>query len=314
MCLIFVRNSQKEEMNYDAMAQAFKDNPDGVGVMWWEPDFGWKELRSVSAKYEEVEKMLKKLDSRKLLWAVHYRWATAGSVSKRNCHPFPIGGGAYMMHNGILPYTPGKKDRSDTWAFAQMIRAIGVEKFDVVESMLKEATRGSRMLYALPDGSLRYSGDWVHKPEGYYSNGRCLYTAPKYVGYNTTNNYTRYVPKDSTESSSHTYYRYKNTTYDMSEYDERAVCVREAAPKVVDDGVEYEDVYDITDTTRNSIADVDDAIEAVERTGIIKSFHEMSDAELAELTSHCNPEDLEALMSDTVTVTDKELEDLPFNM
>lgn len=276
MCLIFVRNSQKEDLNIEALRTAYRDNPDGVGLLWWEPDFGWKEDRSVEATCAEVEGAIAKLESRSLLWAIHFRWATAGSVSKRNCHPFPLGGGAYMMHNGVLPYTPSKKDRSDTWAFAQMLRHIGIGKFDHVEDMLKEATRGSRMLYALPDGSLRYSGDWVHKPEGYYSNSRCFWTAPKYNSYKGTTgytNYSNYKPSApaADAATGNVYYRYKNTTYNLNEFDESATCIREAAQ----DDVEY---YDIG-------------------AGQVKSMSDLTDEELAEVTARTSEDD-------TQTVTD----------
>ncbi len=277
MCLIFVRNSQKEQLNLDAMQQAYKDNPDGVGVMWWEPGFGWKETRTIDATYDEVEDAIKKLDARKILWAIHFRWATAGSVSKRNCHPFPIGGGAYLMHNGVLPYTPSKKDRSDTWAFAQMVRGIGIEKFDQVSGLFKEATRGSRMLYALPDGSLRYSGDWVHKPEGYYSNSKCLWTPKTYVGYQPNRSY----PAKSDAAANNVYYRYKNTKYDLSEYDEVAPCIRETTTKVADD-LEYEDVHP--------------------SDHLIRSMSDLSDDELAEITARSSDGE------DTQVISDDELD------
>lgn len=211
MCLIFVRNSFKEPLNYEALQQAYKDNPDGVGVLWWNE--GWKDYRSIECKYADLEKFLDKLDSCRYTWAVHFRWATAGKVNKRNCHPFSVGNGGYLMHNGVLPYTPTRKERSDTWQFAQWVSRIGINNFDYFEDLFKEATRGSRMLYALPDGSLRYSGDWVHKPEGYYSNSRCFFNtkASSYSSWKGQSQYTNWRRNE-------VQYHYKNETYPIDDY------------------------------------------------------------------------------------------------
>lgn len=54
----------------------------------------------------------------------HARWATHGTTSLDNCHPFEVGRASHtvLAHNGILPLTPGKGDpRSDTAMFAQDI-------------------------------------------------------------------------------------------------------------------------------------------------------------------------------------------------
>jgi hypothetical protein len=290
MCLIFVRTKQTEPLNYTALEQAYKDNPDGVGIMWW--DNGWKETRSIEVPYAEVEQFLDKLEGRKLTWAIHFRWATAGKVNKRNCHPFPIGKGAYLMHNGVLPYTPTRKERSDTWQFAQWVRTIGVEKFYQFEELFKEATRGSRMLYALPNGALRYSGDWTHKPEGYYSNTRCLYTPPVRKYYPSTNYSTKVWDDVYGKDEAAVYYKYKNEYYNLKEYEEQVECIRETHPKADQEAtVEYEDV---------------DA-----KDGKLLSISELSDEELSNLMATMSDEELQTFMGeDTQVATDAELESI----
>lgn len=54
----------------------------------------------------------------------HARFATHGSRSKDNCHPFRVGdsGMTFMAHNGILPFQPDAGDKhSDTRLFADEI-------------------------------------------------------------------------------------------------------------------------------------------------------------------------------------------------
>lgn len=48
---------------------------------------------------------------------IHFRWATTGSVCRRNCHPFyDKKTGVYFAHNGVLPYHP-TKDITDSEKF-----------------------------------------------------------------------------------------------------------------------------------------------------------------------------------------------------
>jgi predicted glutamine amidotransferase len=59
----------------------------------------------------------------------HARYATHGSRTVENCHPFIVGNDqrTYLAHNGMLPVTIAKQDdRSDTRVFAEeMLPAIG---------------------------------------------------------------------------------------------------------------------------------------------------------------------------------------------
>ncbi len=55
--------------------------------------------------------------------AIHFRLATHGEKTVRNCHPFILNGGKYaMMHNGVLDVsTASDTSRSDTYHFGEHV-------------------------------------------------------------------------------------------------------------------------------------------------------------------------------------------------
>lgn len=186
MCLIFVRDNvinANTGLPVENLKRAFIRNPDGCGFLWLK-DGKWFQCRSTEYTEEQVIEFATELDGYADRWAVHFRFATHGTVAERNCHPFKIGENAYLMHNGILPYEPTRKERSDTWQFAQYLRQIGVDKIPKILPLLEQSTEGSRMLYCMPDGSMLQTGTWSAKLEGDYSNTQCfpyVATGYKYV-------------------------------------------------------------------------------------------------------------------------------------
>ena len=82
----------------------------------------------------------------------HARYATHGSRTVLNCHPFVVGEDerTYLAHNGVLDITiPPKDDRSDTRVFAEdLLPAIGGVSAldnDHVWRMLEDYTAGSKV-------------------------------------------------------------------------------------------------------------------------------------------------------------------------
>ena len=110
-----------------ALAQAWQDNPDSGGFAWLDGDTvkykkGYRNFRAFWKDFREV------MDKDVL---IHFRLATHGSKCIENCHPFEVGDGCVMAHNGILSdYTYGEKnDRSDSRVFAEDIITPLIEKF-----------------------------------------------------------------------------------------------------------------------------------------------------------------------------------------
>lgn len=117
MCLImFSRSGALPDK--DLFWQAAIDNPDGIGIMsalGVEKFLGKKHVRK-AWRY-----IVKNLEGESIPFGVHFRWATHGEVTRRNCHPFKVPElGAYLMHNGILfTHAEATTEDSDTAIFAR---------------------------------------------------------------------------------------------------------------------------------------------------------------------------------------------------
>lgn len=174
MCLIFT-NKLGQSFNTQAMENAYISNPDGLGILIYNGD-AWHVERHVDVNLDRILDKLETADS----FAIHFRYATHGKVSVSNCHPFSLGDGWFLMHNGILPFKPTRAKRSDTWQFCQYLRNMGVtqfsdSQFNAFLPIMSESIGSDKLLIAKPDGTIIRLGHWVDRPEGYYSNSGCLY-------------------------------------------------------------------------------------------------------------------------------------------
>jgi len=133
----------------------------------------------------------------------HARYATHGSTTLDNCHPFYVGsdGLTVLAHNGVLPTEELKGDlRSDTRIFAEDIlaRIGGVTALDnpQIYNMLEDFSTGSKIAVLTVDPRAKYDLYLLHENKGkiddagvWWSNDSCdlnYYAKPapmKYNGY-----------------------------------------------------------------------------------------------------------------------------------
>ena len=112
MCVIIVKPAGVEMPCEDVIRAAMTANPDGFGIV--SPKVKYKGLN----RCEFLAKLSKVTKSEPCM--IHFRWATHGSISEKNCHPFRSGG-VWFMHNGVLDIdTEGDMTDSET-AFRRII-------------------------------------------------------------------------------------------------------------------------------------------------------------------------------------------------
>lgn len=187
MCLIVASRTSLPEL--EELKMGWKYNPDGWGV-----SYGKKLLTFQGLDWSSFEQNWKNV---KPPFMVHFRWATHGAKGLHNCHPFSVGHGTMMAHNGILDTPIIFQEYSDTWHFANMLkssvsRAEGFHKKSFRKSL--SATIGSNKLTFMSNGGLlsivnEELGGW---DKGiWYSNYNHRWTAPS-----SCSSYSSYYRED----------------------------------------------------------------------------------------------------------------------
>lgn len=125
----------------------------------------------------------------------HARFATHGSTTIDNCHPFMVGGDerTYLAHNGVLPIIEPLGDlRSDTRIFAEdLLPAIGgVSSLDneQVLNLVEDFTSGSKIAILTLDPLAQFQAYLLHEGKGkrdedgvWWSNDSCYLYQPSAV-------------------------------------------------------------------------------------------------------------------------------------
>ena len=96
MCVIIIKpeNMSLSEKN---LSLAWSANKDGAGIIV--PQKNPRIVKGIMNE-EDLKKILQPLHNQ--LVVIHLRFATHGSVSPENTHPFKAGDRRWLMHNGVL--------------------------------------------------------------------------------------------------------------------------------------------------------------------------------------------------------------------
>lgn len=137
MCLILIKpNNCKNHLDYERFCKALKHNPHSVGILYKKGD-KLKVKKYINPK--SIKKKIFNMIKNKNEYAIHFRYATHGNIDTKNCHPFRVVDGLYLMHNGIMSaYGDMNKKQSDTRNFIDYYLRPLIEKNGVEIIYTKE--------------------------------------------------------------------------------------------------------------------------------------------------------------------------------
>lgn len=164
MCCIIAKPRHARLPNRVILERIAQQNPDGFGIIT--PEYT---LKTLNAK-----RFLAALDDipTSTPCLIHFRKATHGSVSLKNCHPFKHGN-VYMMHNGIIPCHP-LNDETDSKYFLDNALAPIMDSFGMDSMQFRAALAGagnSRLAFMdLSKKRMYLFGHWTEVNGIYYSN------------------------------------------------------------------------------------------------------------------------------------------------
>lgn len=221
MCIICIKKHDKPFPSDKTLRICFENNPDGAGFMYIKDD-----KVVINKGYMKFKHLLKGLTDAKLLdnqtVIYHFRIATSGGETAKQCHPFPLSGkdkdlmslsietDIGFAHNGILDIVKPTKTLSDTMVFIKKIlsgKSVRDHVFNMKSSVFKlirTVSEGSRLVF-LNHKHFVYTGSWTTDKEtgllfsnSTYENTHWYsYKAQgKNISYYDTNYITNDIPED----------------------------------------------------------------------------------------------------------------------
>lgn len=188
----------------DKLENSALNNPHGFGFAIAVPS----ENRIIVEKSMDADESINRFLAQRAIYQDgyamwHARFATHGSRTLENCHPFAVGHDdrTYLGHNGILPIEiPDKDDRSDTKVFAEELlpRLGGVTALDddYIWNMLEDYTSGSKVCVITVDPAAKHPMYLLNADSGkedksgvWWSNDTCNLGYSSYGKSNVTGYY-----------------------------------------------------------------------------------------------------------------------------
>jgi hypothetical protein len=151
MCLIIDKPAGLT-LPLDVLEDMVSYNGDGFGMMWHNKTL--KIFKKHTSNPNELYRTLKDLHNFRVL--VHLRMRTHGAIDVANTHPYPVEGGGWLMHNGVLynSHTLSKEGMSDTHHYIQ----------DMINPLMKlhPAIISTKPFIELVEGDIGEGNKFVH--------------------------------------------------------------------------------------------------------------------------------------------------------
>lgn len=100
MCVIVVKPANFSLSAADTSAM-YSRNSDGIGIMYAESG-AIRTAKALPATAADAVDFIAEHAPHERECIIHFRYATHGSVSIENTHPFPVVDGLFLAHNGVL--------------------------------------------------------------------------------------------------------------------------------------------------------------------------------------------------------------------
>lgn len=117
MCVIIFKDYEKSVPEY-LFDNSFRINSDGIGLY---ATNGTDEVIEKSMTYYNFKETIEKYNDPAWRTVYHFRKTTAGLSDLKNCHPFNVGNGFQLFHNGTVYSLSLDKRYSDSNLFAKTI-------------------------------------------------------------------------------------------------------------------------------------------------------------------------------------------------
>ena len=173
MCCLIVSKDGKK-ITEQEFYTSIDNNPDGVGIVHSNgTTFAMKKFLSEDLAFDYLMEEIPEGHR----YIVHFRNASAGTVSLDNVHPFPVGNDTYMFHNGTL-YAPELLHdiHSDTKMLARLLKKNNqpVIGNSVLGTLLSGFANPSKLAFFRKDGAYRiinfHLGIWEESRGIWFSN------------------------------------------------------------------------------------------------------------------------------------------------
>ena len=192
MCVIVVKPKGAEFPTDERLADCFRSNPDGAGIMLAAK--GKLIIRKGLMTEEEFFDVYHNLQRKfpESPFVIHFRWSTGGGVQTGLCHPFPISNRKIVLlakeptnpkiavaHNGIIPKWSGVDATvSDTLLYVknELFPAFKSDPDFIFKADQREkiasVVNGSRLVFLTDTGRITGIGNFYKYDGVYYSKPR----------------------------------------------------------------------------------------------------------------------------------------------